>query len=146
MALTTAMLSSSATSPKTTCRPLSHDVTTVVMKNCEPFLFGERGQNLSHKASLGTLHTCWGRRWPSTADRAGRASARSSRLRTSRRRWSGRPCPVETVRVSHISARCGSFEAPALARACPRRRECSTYVTAGEVTALKHEVRDDSVE
>jgi hypothetical protein len=30
--------SSSATSPKTTCLPSSQLVTTVVMKNCEPFL------------------------------------------------------------------------------------------------------------
>jgi hypothetical protein len=28
----------SATSPKTTWRPLSHEVTTVVTKNCEPLL------------------------------------------------------------------------------------------------------------
>ena len=25
--------------PKTTCAPSSHEVTTVVMKNCEPFVF-----------------------------------------------------------------------------------------------------------
>lgn len=30
----------SATSPKTTWRPLSHEVTTVVTKNCEPLLMG----------------------------------------------------------------------------------------------------------
>lgn len=38
MALTTFIDSSSAIAPKTTCRPLSHGVTTVVMKNCEPLL------------------------------------------------------------------------------------------------------------
>lgn len=27
-------------SPKTTCLPSSQEVTTVVMKNCEPFVFG----------------------------------------------------------------------------------------------------------
>lgn len=31
--------SSSATSPKTTCLPSSQEVTTVVMKNWEPFLY-----------------------------------------------------------------------------------------------------------
>jgi len=30
--------SPSGTPPKTTCLPSSHDVTTVVMKNCEPLL------------------------------------------------------------------------------------------------------------
>jgi hypothetical protein len=29
----------SVTSPKTTCFPSNHEVTTVVMKNCEPFLY-----------------------------------------------------------------------------------------------------------
>ena len=38
MALTTDLESSSATSPKTTCFPSSQSVTTVVMKNWEPFL------------------------------------------------------------------------------------------------------------
>ena len=30
----------SVTSPKTTCLPSSHGVSTVQMKNCEPFVFG----------------------------------------------------------------------------------------------------------
>src|SRR5262249_59623471 len=30
----------SVTAPKTTCLPSSHEVTTVVMKNCEPLVFG----------------------------------------------------------------------------------------------------------
>ncbi|KAH3675838.1 hypothetical protein WICMUC_002484 [Wickerhamomyces mucosus] len=29
----------SKTSPNTTCLPFNHEVTTVVMKNCEPFVF-----------------------------------------------------------------------------------------------------------
>ena len=37
-ALTTLSDSASATSPNTTCRELSHEVTTVVTKNCEPLL------------------------------------------------------------------------------------------------------------
>merc|ERR1712225_125617 len=39
-ALTTAKDCSSATSPKTTCLPSSQLVTTVVMKNLEPLVFG----------------------------------------------------------------------------------------------------------
>lgn len=39
---TTHLLFLSATSPKTTWRPLSQAVTAVVMKNCEPLLFGIR--------------------------------------------------------------------------------------------------------
>ena len=38
ISLTTFMDSASATSPKTTCLPSSHEVTTVVMKNWEPLL------------------------------------------------------------------------------------------------------------
>lgn len=38
MATTTSIDSLSATSPKTTWRPLSQEVSTVVMTNCEPFL------------------------------------------------------------------------------------------------------------
>jgi hypothetical protein len=38
ISLTTFMDSSSATSPKTTWRPSSQEVTTVVMKNWEPLL------------------------------------------------------------------------------------------------------------
>jgi hypothetical protein len=36
------MLASSETSPKTTCLPSSQEVTTVVMKNWEPFLDDDR--------------------------------------------------------------------------------------------------------
>lgn len=41
MALTTLYdsTSPSGTVPKTTCLPSSHEVTTVVMKNCEPLLW-----------------------------------------------------------------------------------------------------------
>ena len=38
ISLTMFMDSASATSPKTTCLPSSHEVTTVVMKNWEPLL------------------------------------------------------------------------------------------------------------
>jgi hypothetical protein len=43
--LTTLLDSSSATSPNTTCLPSSQEVTTVVMKNWEPFL--QLGINVS---------------------------------------------------------------------------------------------------
>ena len=33
----------STTSPKTTCLPSSHEVTIVVMKNCEPLVLGPGG-------------------------------------------------------------------------------------------------------
>ena len=38
ISLTICMEASSATSPKTTCLPSNHEVTTVVMKNWEPLL------------------------------------------------------------------------------------------------------------
>ena len=66
MDLTTLLDSASVTSPKTTWRPSSQEVTTVVMKNWEPLL--ER--SVSAHASSGVKktglfrHTCWGRRWP----------------------------------------------------------------------------------
>lgn len=41
ISFTTCIDSASATSPKTTCLPSSHEVTTVVMKNWEPLLQGE---------------------------------------------------------------------------------------------------------
>jgi len=53
MALTTFMLSSSATSPKTTWRPSSHEVTTVVMKNWEPLL--QERLDVSHFAHHRTM-------------------------------------------------------------------------------------------
>lgn len=43
ISLTTFMDSASATSPKTTCLPSSHEVTTVVMKNWEPLLERRHG-------------------------------------------------------------------------------------------------------
>lgn len=83
-ALTTSRDSWSATSPKTTWRPLSQEVTTVVTKNWEPLLswVSKLAGLLGHE-----MLTCWGQRWPWTADQACRASAGSSHQRTSRRRW-----------------------------------------------------------
>mmetsp|Transcript_12776 Transcript_12776/g.15565 ORF Transcript_12776/g.15565 Transcript_12776/m.15565 type:complete len:84 (-) Transcript_12776:78-329(-) len=51
MALTTFMLSSSATLPKTTCLPSKCPVTAVVTKNCDPFVLGPE---LAMESSPGT--------------------------------------------------------------------------------------------
>lgn len=74
-ALTTSM--PLTTSPNTTCLPSSHEVTSVVMKNCYPHArivatqiqFNEKAKNVPE------IRWCRHRRWPSRVVLAGRASA-----------------------------------------------------------------------
>jgi hypothetical protein len=63
-ALTMFMPSASATSPNTTCRPFSHDVTTVVMKNCEPLLLPQvtLGTSVLVRMKISIQLTCSGQR------------------------------------------------------------------------------------
>lgn len=101
-AFTTFIDFSSATSPKTTCFPSSHPVTTVVMKNWEPFL--GKGINVC-KAGR---HVCWGhltclgQHWPLTRGQGGCVSWRSSHPQTSRHRSTCRRCPVAAWLVSRL--------------------------------------------
>lgn len=74
--------------------------------------------------------TCWDQRWPWTGVRAWCACGRSSRQRTSRRRWTCHRCPGRWISF-------GEHDWRWIGR---------TYVATGEVTTLKHELGDDAVE
>ena len=129
IALTIFIDSESATSPKTTCFPSSQLVTTVVMKNWDPLLMRPLARSL-YFPHCWDEHTYWGQHWPLKGDQGGCASSGSSRRRTSphiltSRRYPGHECQhkVNTVRL-----------------------RAGTDIATSKVTALKHEVGDDTVE
>ncbi len=75
--------------------------------------------------------TCLVQRWPWRGDPVWCALSGSSRLQISRRRSISHQCPTES------NQRSLAFGV----------NECSagTHITAGEVTTLQHELRDDTV-
>ena len=115
------MESESATSPKTTCFPSNQLVSTVVMKNCEPFL------ELSVSTQLHFSNTYV----------FGPAFAILSNP--------GRVCLILKFSSANFSPYIDFPPVP-----CPKHQHLiiplpHPYIVSGKVTTLQHELRNDSV-